>query len=448
MATISTDKKTGRRTVQFKDADGKRKSIRLGKVTKRQADSVKFHMEHLIAARITGHPVPDQTAHWVAKLDANAEKLADDLAKYGLIQKTRRNVPNLLGDFIDHYVDSRTDVKPATKEVWRQGKLGLLNQFGNCKRLPDITAGDADTYKAAMLGSGLASFTVKKRIQFAKTVFRTAVRHRLISSNPFADVKVEATMTDRMHFVTRENTAALLAACRSMDWRLIVGLSRFGGFRCPSEVVSLKWKHVDWKLGEIIVTAPKTERYAGHETRRLPLFPELRELLSEARKTDCDPEEFVVDKKYRKAAIGRDGWRNVNLRTTFEKIIERAGLVCWPRLFHNLRSSRETELLEEFPIHVVAKWFGHSVEIAAKHYAQVTDEHFERARATRMHQISKAVQNPVQHSAEPSSTASQSKEAPPKKPREKRPDAASCGAMLEVEADGVGFEPTVEFPLR
>ena len=382
MATISTDKKSGRRTIQFKDADGKRKSIRLGKVTKRQAESVKFHVEHLIAARITGHPVPEQTAYWVAKLDANAEKLADDLAKYGLVQKTRSKVPNLLGEFIDHYVDSRTDVKPATKEVWRQGKLGLLNQFGSSVPLTDITAGDADTYKTAMLGSKLASYTVKKRIQFAKTVFRTAVRHRLIRSNPFADVKVEAKMADRMHFVSREDTVAILAACPSMDWRLIVGLSRFGGFRSPSEVLSLKWQHIDWDIGEVTVTAPKTERYAGHETRRLPLFPELRELLAGARKTDCEGEgeEFVIDEKYRKAAIGRDGWRNVNLRTTFEKIVERAGLTCWPRLFHNLRSSRETELLEEFPIHVVAKWFGHSVEIAAKHYAQVTDEHFERAR--------------------------------------------------------------------
>ena len=42
-----------------------------------------------------------------------------------------------------------------------------------------------------------------------------------------------------------------------------------------------------------------------------------------------------------------------NLRTTFEKIIRRAGLEPWPKLFQNLRSTRETELAETFPIHVV-----------------------------------------------------------------------------------------------
>ena len=30
----------------------------------------------------------------------------------------------------------------------------------------------------------------------------------------------------------------------------------------------------------------------------------------------------------------------------------------WPRLFHNLRSSCETELMERFPVHVVARWMG------------------------------------------------------------------------------------------
>jgi hypothetical protein len=48
-------------------------------------------------------------------------------------------------------------------------------------------------------------------------------------------------------------------------------------------------------------------------------------------------------------------------------------------LFHNLRSSFETELLEQFPTHVVAAWLGHSVTVMLKHYAQVTSEHFDRA---------------------------------------------------------------------
>jgi hypothetical protein len=38
-----------------------------------------------------------------------------------------------------------------------------------------------------------------------------------------------------------------------------------------------------------------------------------------------------------------------------------------------------TELLEEFPVHVVALWMGHDAKVSLKHYAQTTDEHFDRA---------------------------------------------------------------------
>src|SRR6476620_3904777 len=69
---------------------------------------------------------------------------------------------------------------------------------------------------------------------------------------------------------------------------------------------------------------------------------------------------------------------NANLRTRLIKIIKRAGLQPWPKLFQNLRSTRETELAEVYPVHVVCEWLGNSQPIAAKHYLQVTDEHFER----------------------------------------------------------------------
>ena len=68
-----------------------------------------------------------------------------------------------------------------------------------------------------------------------------------------------------------------------------------------------------------------------------------------------------------------------NLRTTFLKIIKRAGLAPWPKLIQNLRSTRETELAEEFPLQAVTQWMGNSELIAARHYLQVTSEHFRKA---------------------------------------------------------------------
>ncbi len=104
--------------------------------------------------------------------------------------------------------------------------------------------------------------------------------------------------------------------------------------------------------------------------------------------------------------MGPGGWRGCNLRTTMEKISRRAGMTPWPRLFHNLRSSRETELCERFPVHVVTAWLGNTPEIARKHYLQVTDEHFRQASAPSK-LLETALQPALQQSTEEAYTGPQ-----------------------------------------
>lgn len=50
--------------------------------------------------------------------------------------------------------------------------------------------------------------------------------------------------------------------------------------------------------------------------------------------------------------------RRGNLRTQLLRIIRRAGWNPWPKLFQNLRSTRQTELADEYPIQVVTAWIG------------------------------------------------------------------------------------------
>jgi hypothetical protein len=70
---------------------------------------------------------------------------------------------------------------------------------------------------------------------------------------------------------------------------------------------------------------------------------------------------------------------SANLRTQLERIMERAGVAKWPRLFQNMRASRETELTQHHPLHVVVAWIGNSAAIATRHYLQVTDADYDRA---------------------------------------------------------------------
>lgn len=146
------------------------------------------------------------------------------------------------------------------------------------------------------------------------------------------------------------------------------------------------WGDVDWENDRLTVHSPKTEHHPGGEFRLIPLFPELRRELEAVFDLAEPGTEFIIT-RYRDV--------NANLRTQPLRIIKRAGLTPWPKLFHNLRSTRQTELEESFPSHVVCKWIGNSQDVARKHYLQVTDDHFSRAVAG----DAEAVQNPVQQAA-------------------------------------------------
>ncbi|MFM7095952.1 MAG: integrase, partial [Gemmataceae bacterium] len=129
----------------------------------------------------------------------------------------------------------------------------------------------------------------------------------------------------------------------------------------------LKWEDVDWDKKRILVYSPKTEHHEGKEKRFIPLFPELVPILKEAQDLNQGVSRFVCGKV-------RSG--TLNLRTGLLKTLKSLGIKPWPKLFVNLRSSRETELVERFPLHVVTEWIGHTPEIAAKHYLQVLEQHW------------------------------------------------------------------------
>ncbi|MCA9188301.1 MAG: site-specific integrase, partial [Planctomycetales bacterium] len=198
-----------------------------------------------------------------------------------------------------------------------------------------------------------------------------AFERELIASNPFAGMESSTRGNrERDFFVTHEMATKVLDACPDREWRLLFAFSRYGGLRCPSEHLGVKVDDVDWERGRLRVTSPKTEHHDGKAYRWIPIFPELKPFLQECWEAAEPGQEYLIT-RYRSS--------NANLRTQLTKIIKRAGLEPWPKLFQNLRSTRQTELEESHPSHVVCAWIGNSRDVAKKHYLQVTDEHFERA---------------------------------------------------------------------
>lgn len=415
MASIARDP-NGRRRIQFLAPDGKRKTIRLGKISQRNAESFKLRVELILTSLTLQNGLDGETARWIVELD---DATHAKLAKVGLVEPRAERSQTLEGH-IDSYLARRTEVKPRTQISWKQARKSLIDYFGAEKRLATVTVAGAKDWERWLATpeargnlkddeqkTGLAPNTIRKRVANAKLFFDDAVARELIPANPFKSLKGSVGANhDRDHFVTREVIEKVLDVCPDAEWRLIVALSRYGGLRCPSEHLALTIQDVDLPNSRLRVPSPKTEHHAGKAFRMIPLFPELKPFVEDVCEL-LEPGQTYLINRYRDT--------NANLRTRLLRIIQKAGVPVWEKLFQNMRASRATELADEFPEHVATAWIGHSVKVARQHYWQVTDDHFDRAIGGQ----EKAAQNPAQQALAGPGFASQANLPAHKKTLEK-----------------------------
>jgi len=412
--------------VQFVGPDKRRRKFRLGNFTEKQAAAFVEGLNRLLTTVRRKRRLDNDLYDWSMKLDAEDHA---KLVTYGLLSP-RDDAPavggakggtaepvslDLLGPFVKNYIDlrrndeaeaeaddrtakpsasrkpkqqaakqpanvERAGKKPRTIVTYEQTEGLLLRYFGAERRLDSVTPGDADEFKLWALRSGgrterpgdrdgrkLGANTVNRRCRIASQFFRQAKRKKLIAENPFEGVGGAVVANDdRMKIIDPETAKAVLDACPDAEWRLIFALARFGGLRVPSELAVLRWTDVDWAESRIAVDSPKTGR------RIVPIFRELRPYLEAVFDLPTADPVFVVPRA-----------QNENLRTNMLRIIKRAKLPQWPegwpKVFQNLRFSRQTELAQVYPIHVVCQWLGNSPDVAMEHYLRATEADFTRA---------------------------------------------------------------------
>jgi integrase len=360
MASLNKDNR-GRFRIQFADGDGRRRTLYLGDADKKAAEGIKPHVERLVNARHYAQPLPAETLAWLAKIGS---KLHGSIVVVGLAEPRHTPPVVTLATVIDTHTARRgPTVTPGTRAVWAQARRHLCKHFGEAAAADGITPAEADDFRRAMLADYSEAFT-SKIMQMAKAFFRDGVRRKLIASSPFVDVKNGSQRNPaRQHYVDHETIARVIDAAPDAEWRLLLALARYAGLRVPSEPLALKWADVNLAENRMTVRSCKTERHAGGEARIVPIFPELRPFLEDVEQLAEPGQEYLITR-----------WRktNTNLRTRLLRMLERAGVKPWPRLFQNLRASCATDLANVYASHKAAAWLGHNEAIANKHYRQVT----------------------------------------------------------------------------
>lgn len=401
MASISKQPK-GRKTVQFVGGDGKRRSVRLGKVNNKRAEEVKTRIEHLNSAKISGLPIDGDIANWVAKI---SDELAAKLARAGLIPSREAKAAEALGPFIASYIaEHGPTVKPATVITWKQCERLLLEHFDPATPLQSITEGHAVGWRTYLLKRHnsrrkqtlhkLSESTIRKRCACARQFFEHATRLRLVECNPFKSKRIPTSLPkpQQKEFVHPALAHKIMQQLPNWQLRLVFALARWGGVRVPSEPQQLTWADVDWAQMRLTVHSPKTEHHEGHEKRMIPIFDELYGPLQDAWDMAEEGQTHILPMLQGKSGAA--------LRKPLLSAIEAAGGDVWPKLWVALRATRDTELRETYPVHVVEAWMGHEDRVAKRNYTQVTNEHYQRAAAKPGAECGAvAVQKPVQQPA-------------------------------------------------
>jgi integrase len=400
MSSISTY--TGKhgdtyRAIQFVGSDRKRRSIRLGALPAKDVQDIKERIDLLEIYRKTKRAPDTDTAAWLGRMD---DGIYNTLAAGGLVD-ARGGKPKgiTLGAFLENYLGQRQALVTAgkiTADTLRketQTHNCLLDKFGADKLLTSFTCGDAEDFRNYLLTSGshtvkrcgteivifarrpLAENTTRKHCSTAGKFFRAAMRRELITRNPFDTPAVPKAVlaTTRHAYIKAADAAAVMEKLPDNQWRLLFGLCRWGGLRI-GETRFVTWGDVLWHEQRLRVHSPKTAHFHGRGERLIPLFPELAELFDE-RDAEAQAGDLYV-------LPFMQGKTDANLRKTMERAIKLAGVKPWPRLWHNLRGTRQNELLEAgFNRKAVCEWLGNSDAVAARHYEKLTDADWQMATA-------------------------------------------------------------------
>ncbi len=361
MASIS-NRPNGHRWIQFTGPNKKRQTIRLGKVSKREAEDFRSRVEQLLLSRELNAQLTIYMQRWVAGL---SDTMHQKLSNYGLFEpRNYRTLNELLPAW-----EADCDWSDHTKDIMQPFFKNMQTYFGGSKSLTSIMETDASEFRrwlcreGSSKGGTLARATVSRRIRWARQLFLFAKRKNAMASNPFQSQKnFNEVNRSRDFFVKRELAEQVLEQTDNLEFKTIIALVRYGAVRCPSEVLPFEWEQVNWEVNTMVVKAPKTERHKDQDQRTVPIFPELQKHLDALRET-AKPGELRLFPNHQVT--------NAALTGKLERICRQLGEPLWKKPWQNMRATRETEWLHEHPIHVVASWMGHSPTIALKHYAQV-----------------------------------------------------------------------------
>ncbi len=246
---------------------------------------------------------------------------------------------------------------------WWRERIGKL-------RLSDVTAAtlvecrDELAKGKTKSGRPRSKASVNRYLAALSHSFTVAMKEwEWIATNPFERVTRYREPRDRVRYLSDDERARLLAACKSSSNRYlytVVVLALSTGCR-REEIMTLTWPNVDLERGMIVL-----EKTKNKERRAVPITGPALELLRELRAECCADTPLVFPR--------RDGRKPIAIRKAWDNAVKAAGIEDFR--FHDLRHSCASYLaMNGATLPEIAHILGHRTYDMVKRYAHLSEQH-------------------------------------------------------------------------
>ncbi len=397
------------RYLHMATANGKRAKVSIGRRTLRSANAIAENVTEIERAIASG-VVPPKGA--TATIESLPCKISNRFRKLGIIGE-QLAVPSMsIQDLIDAYMELWGN---GVTQSTRTHAIDRLNRFVEfCdKSGVRLSSGITDAllvrYRASLMAGSKPS-TVRVTMKRCKHMLKTVHQAGLMATWVGKDVE-SATSSERVRTVNiaKDWFPALLGVIRDPESMITVALARYAGIRVPSEIEHLRWSDIttSTKTWHVYIQNVKTDKHLPR-MRKVPIFGELRKLLDAHHVNrygfgiDDNPpaSDYIVDNDKMRTTEGGltkyldhgawDRWRELWAKREVEGTGFYVGIQTQPildsepyrmgdripRFFQACRASFINDMLDRsVPIGVLASISGHSIQVLAKHYAQVNAAH-------------------------------------------------------------------------
>lgn len=232
----------------------------------------------------------------------------------------------------------------------------LVKVFGEMY-ICELTADRITDYQTKR-ASEVSKSTVNRELAVLKRIFNLGIKWSVLTKNPVTKVEFYKEPKIRIKYLKEEQIRSLLNHCAG-TLKMIVKTALLTGMR-KEEILSLKWKHIDFDNNLILVDKTKND-----EIREIPLGQELRDLFwGMCTGKGADYPVFVK----------ADGKRYLDIRTVYQTALRASGIEDFR--FHDLRHTFASQMvMAGVDILTVKELLGHKDISMTLRYAHLAPKH-------------------------------------------------------------------------